>query len=517
MAVAPSTAEEYLHLLGKSGLVDPPRLAGYLLTAGCLPASASELAEQLAADSVLTRFQASQLLAGKWRGFFLGKYRVLEPIASGGMGRVLLCEHTVLERRVALKVVPMKTGTDSTTLRRFHREGRAVAALDHPNIVRAYDMGHEGTLVYLAMEYVEGESLTGLVNRRGPLPVGLAAECVRQAALGLQHAHDAGWVHRDVKPDNLLLTTTGVVKILDLGLARSLQDSGDSLTRNYEANHILGTLDYLSPEQVQRSSEIDGRSDIYSLGATFYFLLTGGPPFQRGVVAQKLLWHLIEDVPPVRSVRPGVPAEIDAMVQRMLAKDPAQRFQRPDEVAQALAEWASPEDLPTAREGPGTATLRSPVSRTPRPAPASPGRAGRGRPVRVGIGLAVVLLGAILAGMALWSWARPGLFPAAVLSPTQALDRIGQQVTVEMEVQSVGVNRSGSLFYLNSEENYRDRSNFTVVIPRELLGAAEADVASLRQTYLNRRVRAVGLVTRYRSQAQIVIEDMAQVHVVTAP
>src|SRR5262249_30676469 len=162
-------------------------------------------------------------------------------------------------RRVALKVTSAAAGRDEVTRQRSQREGRAIASLDHPNVVRAFDMGTEGELVYLAMEYVEGESLAQVVAR-GPLPVRLATDCVRQAALGLQHAHDAGWIHRDVKPSNLLLTSANVVKVLDLGLARPMLDPDDNLTRTYEPRHILGTLDFLSPEQIRRTPEVDGRS-----------------------------------------------------------------------------------------------------------------------------------------------------------------------------------------------------------------------------------------------------------------
>src|SRR5262249_50342308 len=154
------------------------------------------------------------------------------------------------------------------------------------------------------MEYIEGTSVAALVCRRGPLPVALAADCARQAALGLQHAHDAGWVHRDVKPDNLLLTPDGVVKLLDLGLARSLGDPAARLTVQPEAAPTLGTLASLSPEQARRPAEVDGRADVYSLGATLYFLLTGRPPFGTGTVAEKLLWQLAEEADPVRSLRP---------------------------------------------------------------------------------------------------------------------------------------------------------------------------------------------------------------------
>jgi serine/threonine protein kinase len=519
MAVQPSTAEELLRLLIRSGLVGPQQLAAYLEQATALPEEAPQLAIRLKEDGVLTPFQAGQLLAGKWRGFFLDKYRILQPIACGGMGRVLLAEHTVLNRTVALKVLPVHTATDVPTLLRFHREGRAVAALDHPNIVRAYDMGQDRDLVYLAMEHVEGESLADLVRRRGPLPVDLASDCIRQAALGLQHAHDNGWVHRDIKPCNLLLTPAGVVKILDLGLARSLVDA-DDLTAIYDAKHILGTLDYLSPEQVLRSSEVDGRSDIYSLGATFYFLLTGRPPFERGIPAQKLLWHLIADVQPIRRLRPEVPEELAAVVQRMLAKDLEQRYQQPAEVAEILAVWAPAEGRPAGSSGGKQIDLLTKAPPGPRTGERRRGR----RLVAAGTGLSLVLLaGAILGGVADSRLShRRSSSPvngssSGVLTPRQAVEKVGQRVTVELQVRSVGVSTSGSLFFLNSEENYRHGDNFTAVIPRRLVDDKDAGVAELRQAYEGRRVLVTGVVSLYRNQPQIAIESRQRLCVVTAP
>jgi serine/threonine protein kinase len=505
-----------LQLLSRSGLVAPQLLEGFLQEVQPLPDTAAGLADRLVAQGVLTGFQAGQLLAGKWRGFFLGKYRILEPIASGGMGRVLLGEHTVLGRRVALKVLPVKEEPDVGALIRFHREGRAVASLDHTNIVRAYDMDCEGSLVYLALEYVEGESLADLVKRRGPLPVELAAECVRQAALGLQHAHDAGWVHRDIKPSNLLLTQAGVVKILDLGLARSMLEPDDSLTKIYDARHILGTLDYLSPEQVRQSSEVDGRSDIYSLGATFYFLLTARPPFESGLVAQKLFSHLIEDAEPVGSLRPDVPREVEEVVQRMLAKDPTQRYQEPAEVAEVLATSASAEPLPASGEGSRSEWQTSSVARhTNRTLAKALVQRRRHWLVLAAACLALALVtGTILSSAARWPARRSPTTAMELLSPQQASEKHGQRVLVELQVRSVGVNTSGTLFYLNSEENYRDRENCAIVIPREVVKDGEVTVTRLRATYLGRRVRVVGTVNRYRGRTLIVVENLAQVRLV---
>ena len=251
-------------------------------------------------EGVLTHFQAKQFLDGKWRGFSIGKYKVLERLGSGGMGSVYLCEHKLMRRRVAVKVLPTAKAEDPASLERFYREARAVAALDHPNIVRAYDIDQVEKLHFLVMEYVDGASLQEIVKRAGPLDALRAAHYIRQSALGLQHAHEtAGLVHRDIKPANILVDRTGIVKILDMGLARFFNDEEDVLTKKYDES-VLGTADYLAPEQALDSHSVDIRADIYSLGATFYFCLTGRTPFHEGTVAQKLIWHQTRQPKPIR-------------------------------------------------------------------------------------------------------------------------------------------------------------------------------------------------------------------------
>ncbi len=252
-------------------------------------------------DGLLTTFQAEQFLQGKWRRFTIGKYKVLERLGSGGMGSVYLCEHKLMRRRVAVKVLPSAKAEDTSSLERFYREARAVAALDHPNIVRAYDIDQDDKLHFLVMEHVDGCSLQEIIKKTGPMDVLRACHYIRQAALGLQHAHEtAGLVHRDIKPGNILVDRNGIVKILDMGLARFFHDEDDMLTKKFEEN-VLGTADYLAPEQALDSHSVDIRADIYSLGATFYFCLTGRTPFAEGTVAQKLIWHQTRQPKPLRS------------------------------------------------------------------------------------------------------------------------------------------------------------------------------------------------------------------------
>jgi len=334
---APSTNDEFLDLVRKSGVVEEKRLDAYLQKArSTFPPDPSKVAGMLVRDAVLTHFQAEQILQGKWRRFTIGKYKVLERLGSGGMGSVYLCEHKLMRRRVAVKVLPTAKAADPSSLERFYREARAVAALDHPNIVHAYDIDQDDQLHFLVMEHVDGASLQEIVKRSGPLPVLRACHYIRQSALGLHHAHEAGLVHRDIKPGNILVDRTGLVKILDMGLARFFNDEDDILTKKYDEN-VLGTADYLAPEQALDSHSVDIRADIYSLGATFYYMLTGRTPFGEGTVAQKLLWHQNRQPKLIAEFRNDVPTPVLAVLSRMMAKEPEKRYQNPIEVANALA------------------------------------------------------------------------------------------------------------------------------------------------------------------------------------
>ncbi len=337
----PATIPEFLDLVKKSAVLEDRRLDPYLeklRSGGALPVEPGKLAGLMVHDGLLTHFQAEQLLLGRWRRFSLGKYKVLERLGSGGMGVVYLCEHKMMRRRVAVKVLPTAKAKDRALLERFHREARAAAALDHPNIVHAYDIDQDEELHFLVMEWVDGASLEEIVKKTGPMDVTRACHYIRQTALGLGHAHAKGIVHRDVKPGNILVDRTGTVKILDMGLARFFNDEDDVLTKKYDEN-VLGTGDYMSPEQIEDSHSVDTRADIYSLGATFYFLLTGQAPFGEGTVHQKLTWHLTRQPKPVTALRAGVPEAVANLILRMLAKKPADRFGDLGAVVEALAPW----------------------------------------------------------------------------------------------------------------------------------------------------------------------------------
>jgi serine/threonine protein kinase len=340
---APATTEEFIDLVRRSGVSDEKRLDAYtqqLRSASNLPDSPGKAAGLLVQEGLLTHFQAEQILMGKWRRFTIGKYKVLERLGSGGMGSVYLCEHRFMRRRVAVKVLPAAKAEDQASLERFYREARAAAALDHPNIVRAYDIDQDENLHFLVMEYVDGASLQEVIKKFGPMNFLYAAHYARQAAIGLQHAHEAGLVHRDIKPGNVLIDRTGTIKVLDMGLARFFHDEEDILTKKYDES-VLGTADYLAPEQALDSHGVDIRADIYSLGATVYFCLTGQPPFNEGTVAQKLIWHQTRQPKPVRSYRADVPEGLAQIIDRMMTKDRARRFQTPAQVVDALAPWTA--------------------------------------------------------------------------------------------------------------------------------------------------------------------------------
>ncbi len=347
---APTTVEEFLELGQKSGLLEKTRLDLYVQKkrdTDTLPTVPKRLAEIMIRDGLLTPFQADQLLHGRWKNFTIdGKYLVLGHLGTGGMGTVVLCEHTIMRRRVAVKVLSNSRLKDPAGLERFHREARAAAALDHPNIVHAHDVGFDGKIHFLVMEYIDGRSLQKVVKKEGPLPIERAVRYITGAASGLQHAHAAGLVHRDIKPANLLIDRSDIVKITDMGLARFFQDENDGLTREHDSDAVLGTAGFLAPEQFANSHDVDIRADIYSLGVTFYYLLTGTTPFADGSVYQKLIGPMLREPRPIRELRPEVPEELATIIAKMIAMDRAARYQTPAEVISALDAWVKISSTP---------------------------------------------------------------------------------------------------------------------------------------------------------------------------
>jgi serine/threonine-protein kinase len=367
------TAEQFWSVLRASRLLPARELDG--LAAAPAQDAASACAQALVDRKLLTEYQAEQLLTGHGAGLVLGQYRILERLAAGGMGEVFKSEHVLMKRVVALKIIANIDRPGSTSGRvehqaiqpphaaafrrahaeaveQFHREVQAAAQLCHPNIVMAFDAEEAQGLHFLVMEYVDGVDLGRLVAEVGPLPVTLACDCIRQAALGLQYAYEHGLIHGDIKPSNLLLqgpdvrksvTTfsvlpTPLVKILDLGLARLASGSSGV---GEESDAVCGTPDYLAPELARNARAGDIRSDIYSLGCTLYYLLAGQVPFPGGTWTEKLVKHQLELATPLRTLRPEVPDAVAAMVECMMASEPSERYSVPAAVAAELQEWLS--------------------------------------------------------------------------------------------------------------------------------------------------------------------------------
>jgi len=368
-SLPPTTPEQLLSALRTARLLSPRRLDWLTRQINKRPAAAHIWIGKLIDKGWLTKFQAQQVLAGRGLYLLLGPYQVLEPLGAGGMGHVFKARHRWMKRVIALKILaghpfaacpptlcpgkgfdlfpslpPGRSKQTGLHIDCLRREAQAAAKLTHPHIVATYDAGRVGSIYFLAMEYIAGIDLDRLVRLTGPLPVALACSCIRQSALGLQYLHECGLVHRDIKPTNLLLAGVeieidqplpqsawqGVVKILDLGLARKREDSG-------QAGILSGTPDFLPPEVAHDSRAADIRSDLYSLGCTFYFLLTGQVPYPGGSWTEKLLRHHLDPLTSPEILRPEIPLPVVAILQKLIAKDPAKRFQIPIEVFEALS------------------------------------------------------------------------------------------------------------------------------------------------------------------------------------
>jgi serine/threonine protein kinase len=335
--------------------------------------AAEAVLEQLAGQGTLTPYQVRRVLAGKGEGLVLGQYRVLDELGRGGFGQVYKALHTVMGRAVAIKVIAPELVEDERARSWFKREVVAVTQLCHPNVVMAYDANEADGQLFLVMEYVEGQNLDALVRRQGPLPVALACELMRQAARGLQYAHEKGIVHRDIKPGNLLVLNDGlarlaanpeqatapvVVKVVDFGLARLHQTTRTNTLQLQNEKSFLGTPDYVSPEQARDVHAVDIRSDLYSLGCTFYHALTGQRPFRGKTTLEIVIKNLNEDAEPLEEARPEVPPALCAAIRRLMEKDPARRFQSPAELIAELDFLGGPEP-------PRGAPSRASAARTP--------------------------------------------------------------------------------------------------------------------------------------------------------
>jgi serine/threonine-protein kinase len=334
--------EDFAAHIVESGLVPAEILARLRseLPPGQPGSEAAQLARRLVQDRLLTPFQARKLLNGKVKGLILGGYRLLRPLGEGGMGKVYLAEDD-RHAQVAIKVLPpRKALEDTNALARFRREMDLSRRCTHPNLARTLDVGLEADVHFMVLEYIPGQSLFDLVRSSGagPLRVPDAARLFLQLIDGLDAAHRAGLVHRDLKPSNVMITPDGDVKLLDLGLARALDDE-KGLTR---ANTVLGTLDYASPEQLRDATKADRRSDLYSLGCTLYFALAGRAPFEGGDMINKIFKQRMEDPEPLEAVARGVPSAFAAIVRKLMSKKPEERYQTCAELRADLVRWTDP-------------------------------------------------------------------------------------------------------------------------------------------------------------------------------
>ena len=327
------SAQKVISELTSAGVLSADRVTDY---ADQVDAGIEVLLGKLVKDGHITSFQSDKLKAGESSDIYFGDYVVIDKLGQGGMGTVLLAKHRRMDRLVAIKILPITILESKDAVARFYQEVKVAAKLTHPNIVHAYDAGEHHGFHYLVMEYVPGYDLAEVVSQLGQVPLPMALDYLKQACKGLDYAHRKGVVHRDVKPSNILLSEEGEIKILDMGLAR-ISDSpfNQAMTQLTTTGQVMGTVEYMSPEQAEDTRQADYRSDIYSLGCTFYRLLTGKSPFTRDTVVKTILAHRSDSIPTIET---GFPENesVNQLFQQMVAKQPEDRFQTVSEVIEAI-------------------------------------------------------------------------------------------------------------------------------------------------------------------------------------
>jgi serine/threonine-protein kinase len=363
---------DLLQVIRRSGILAERQLEAVRTQVknGAYPSDPHGLAERLVQEEILTRFQANRLLQNKAHGLVVDRYVLLERLGEGSMGRVFKAQHRLMGRLVALKLIAPAYASRAKSIARFRRELRLIGRLDHPNIVRAYDAAQFGDCFYLVMEYARGQSLDRVYESRGPLPPEDVIEYAAQAALGLAHAHAQGIVHRDVKPSNLLLTSDGQIKVLDLGLG-ILIDADDQSSFATAAGRAVGTIDFMSPEQAS-GVDVDGRSDCFALGCTMYILMTGRLPFPADTDLKRLVRRLEGPPVPITDHLPDLPPAVVQVLDKLLARELEDRFQTATEAAAALRALL--------QDG-GSAPSESPPAPAPAPRDAISFSAGSPAPV----------------------------------------------------------------------------------------------------------------------------------------
>ena len=354
--------DQFVHDLIDCGLLSEQELSGFQDTfpPEARPRDAKALALELIRDEKLTKHQAATILEGNATSLLFGEYVILKKLGEGGMGQVFKAVHRRMERLAAIKVLSAKSLDSPDAVKRFRQEVKIAAKLNHHNIVATYDASEQSGTHYLAMEYVDGRDLATLVKRGGPLSVAQAVGYVIQAAKGLEYAHSKGVVHRDIKPGNLLLDSEGTIKILDMGLARinerdNLPLDATLAERLTKRGQMLGTVDYMSPEQAEDTRSADQRSDVYSLGCTLYRLLTAKPVYAGTTAVMKLMAHCEAQIPSLKRSLPEVPERLNQVCLKMLAKSPEERYQSMTEVIADLEACLGSEES-TVRRTPGASS-----------------------------------------------------------------------------------------------------------------------------------------------------------------
>ncbi len=351
-----STSRDFLKVLRRSGVLSARQIEQVRarVSSGRYPDSPTGLARKLVKAGILTQYQARHLLHSEKADLVVGRYVILDRLGSGSMGRVYRARHRLMGREVALKVIDPDLTARRGALARFRREMQLIGRLDHPNIVRAFDADQVGDVPYIVMECLPGRSLDQVFEAEGPLSPAVLAPLAAQAALGLAHAHDRGVVHRDIKPSNLIVTDSGVLKVLDFGvgaLTGLRADDMDALTADGLA---VGTVEYMSPEQA-RGLAVDGRSDLYSLGCVLYHLLTGRIPFPSANKFVSLALRVEGRPVPIADHRPDLPPAVVEVIERLMAARPEDRYATASEAAEALQAVSRGLDPAPKVESPGEA------------------------------------------------------------------------------------------------------------------------------------------------------------------
>jgi serine/threonine protein kinase/Leucine-rich repeat (LRR) protein len=353
------TLEQFISQLDESGVISAVDIAAFQESQSPPAESAEDLGKLLVKQKKVTKLQAQLVYQGKGDRLLLGNYLILDKIGAGGMGDVYLAEHRRMERRVALKTLPATMTRDTQSIQRFHREVKAAAKLSHPNIVAAYDADEANGVHYFVMEHVDGTDLSAVVKKQGVLKVETAIDYILQAAKGLEFAHNKGVIHRDIKPANMLLDNDGTVKILDMGLAR-IEDEAHEIpaTQLTQDGSVMGTVDYMAPEQAKDTHTADARSDIYSLGCSLYYLLTGESVYRGSTMVNRIMAHQNDPIPSLAGKHILISQDVDAVFQKMVAKKPEDRFQSMSEVIVALENCIQMKSSSTVSEEPSDPELQ---------------------------------------------------------------------------------------------------------------------------------------------------------------